>query len=74
MKNEKHFHYKIYPFNVIPQILADKIINNLTIRASCSHRIIYHANSKLFPEENYETLYVCDQYVIKFGKRKNIIG
>ena len=74
MKNKKHFHYKIYSFNVIPQIWADKIIINLTIRASCAPRIIYPAISKLFPEDIFGTLDVCDQYVIKFGKIKNIIG
>ena len=56
MKNKKHFHYKIYSFNVIPQIWADKIIINLTIRASCAPRIIYPAISKLFPEDIFGTL------------------
>ena len=60
LNNDIHSHYKIYLFNVITQILAGKIINNLTIKASSYSIIIYFAIWNLFPEGNNEPLYVCD--------------
>ena len=40
LKNCKKIHNERYSFNLIPPILAEKIINNLTIKASCAPRII----------------------------------
>ena len=73
-KHDKTPNRKRYSFNVITQILAIKIIYNITIKDSCALRIIDPAILKLCIVENYEPLYVCDQYVIKFGTRKYIIG
>ena len=59
---------------MISRILAKKIINNITIKASCVTRITDPVILKLFLEGNREPLYVCYQYVITFGTRKRIIG
>ena len=40
LNNDINFHYKRYLFNVIPWILAEKIINYLKIKAYCAHIII----------------------------------
>ena len=40
LKNDINIHKKKDPFNVIPQVLAEKIINNLTIRSSIASRTI----------------------------------
>ena len=40
LKNGKIFHHKIDSFNVNTQIMDEKIINNLTIKASCAFKII----------------------------------
>ena len=53
--------------------MAENIVNNLTIKASCDHRIIDPFILKPFPEDNYEPLYVCDESSIIFGTRNNII-
>ena len=74
LKKNKYFHDKRYSFSVIYQIFAEKIINNITIKASCDPRIVDHDILKPFRKVNYETLYVCDQYVITFGTIKVILG
>ena len=68
------FFYKIDFFNFIPQILSEKINNNLTIKAYCYPRVIDPAILKLFPEGSYESLYACNKSVITFGTEENIIG
>ena len=42
----------------------------ITIKASCDPRIIDSVVFKLFPEGNYDSLYVFDKSVITFGTRK----
>ena len=63
----------IYSFNVITQILTDKIISNTTIKVSYDSRIYHPTILISSPEGNYEPLYVCDQSVIKLEEKK-IIG
>ena len=46
--NGKHLYYKIVPFNFIPQILAEKIIINIIIKAYYVLRIIDNVISNLF--------------------------
>ena len=72
LKNDKSFHYEINSFNFIPQKMAEKNNNILTIKASFATRIVYPAIF-LLSGGNYEALFVCDQSVITFGTRK-IIG
>ena len=67
-------HHKRYSSNVITQILADKIINNLTINASCATKRIDTAILNLCTEGNRKPLCVCDQYEITFETRKKMIG
>ena len=55
--------YKGYSFNVIPLILAEGIINYLTIKASIDPIIIDPVILNIFTEGGYEPLYVCDKYV-----------
>ena len=50
--------------------MAEKIINNTEMKASCDPIIIYPNVLKMCPEGNNERLYVCDQYLISFGTRK----
>ena len=64
--------YKGYSFNVIPLILAEGIINYLTIKASIDPIIIDPVILNIFTEGGYEPLYVCDKSVITFGTRKKI--
>ena len=66
LNNDKQIYYKINSFNDINQILADKIINDLTIKSYYSPRIIDPYILKLFPEGNHEPLYVYHNYVITF--------
>ena len=40
LKNDKILYFKRYPFNAITQILAEEIINSLTIKASCDPILI----------------------------------
>ena len=40
LKSDKKIHYKIYYFNVIPQIFVENNINNITIKTSCYPRRI----------------------------------
>ena len=68
------FYYKRDSFNVIRHILAEKIINNITIEAYYYPKILDPAILFIFIEVNYEPIYDCDQDVIKFGNRKRIIG
>ena len=58
LKNDINIHNKINPFNVNPQVLAEKIINNLTIRSSIYPRIIDPVIFNIYTEVNYEPLYV----------------
>ena len=64
------FLLKRYLFNVIPQILAWNIVNDITIKASIATKIIDSDILNHFPKRNYYPLYVCDQYFITFGTRK----
>ena len=73
-KKDKNFNYKRDSFNVIPQILDEKIIDNIKIKDSCDPIIIDTAILKPFPEGNHEALWIFDQSVITFGTRKIIIG
>ena len=70
MKDDINFHYKKDSFNVIPQILSEKTINNLTIKSSCAPKII---DPTIF-FKNHEgycgPLCFCVKNVITFGKRK----
>ena len=45
-------------------------MNDLTIKTSIYPMIIDTVVLNIFPEGNYEPLYVCDQYVITFGTVK----
>ena len=65
--------YKRESLNIIPQILAEKVIKNLTIKASCDPRIIDPANIKRFLEQNCNPLYVCNISVITFGTKKRLL-
>ena len=69
LKNDINFHFKRYSSNVIPQILAEKIIDDLTINYSIDARTIYTAIVNIFPEDNYKPIFVLDQYFITFGIR-----
>ena len=61
LNNDINFHYKRYLFNVIPWILAEKIINYLKIKAYCAHIITDTDVLKLYPGVSYEQIYVCDK-------------
>ena len=65
--------YKRYSINVISQILAEIIINNLITNAYCIHKIVYPNILKLCPEGYYMPLYVCYKSVIIFGTRKMLL-
>ena len=70
----KKIHYKIYYFNVTSQILAEKVINNLKIKASCDTRIIDISNIIFFSWRwLWKTIClwsICD-YI---WNKKNMIG
>ena len=66
LKNDKNLHYKRYSFNNIPQILAEKIMNKLTIKDYFDSRIVDTAILKISPEGKYEPLVVWDRYIITF--------
>ena len=72
LNNDINFHNKIYSFDVITQILANKIIKYITIKASFATRVVDPNILKLCPEEIHEPIFVCDQYVTTFVTRKNI--
>ena len=63
-------YYKRHLLNVVTHILAEKIMNIITIKDSCSPRIIYPTILKLCLEGNCEPVYFGDQYVIEFGTGK----
>ena len=71
LNNDIHFHYKKYSFNIIPKILSYKINNYITTKDDFDTRIVEPSILKLWREGSYKTLFVCDQYVIIFGTRKN---
>ena len=73
LKNDISIHNKIDLFNVIPQVLAEKIINNLTIMSYIAPRIIDPSNLNIYTEVNYEALYGWSQSVVKFGTKKRIL-
>ena len=50
-------------------MLAEEIINNITIKASSAPKIIDISVFKLCPEGNCEPLYFCDKYLITFRTR-----
>ena len=54
--------------------MAEKIINNLKIKAYCAHIIIDPCIIKLCPRVSYEPIYVCDNCVIIFGTGKICLG
>ena len=51
-KNDTNLYYKIDSFNVITQILAEEINNNVTIEDYFYPRRIYPTILKFFTEEN----------------------
>ena len=51
-----------------------KKIINIIINSSSNNKIIDPAILNPSPEVNYEPLYICYQYVIKFLIRESIIG
>ena len=66
LKNDKNFHHKRDSFHVIPHILSEKVINNITIKASYDIRIIDPNILNICSEGNFEPLYVCNKSMIKF--------
>ena len=73
LKNDINFYYKRDLFYFIPQILAEKIINNITIKDFYASRII---DSDILKNhgEYYETLCVCGQSMFAFVTRKQLLG
>ena len=61
-------------FNVIPQILDEKMIYNIKIKFSYSTRIIDPSILNICPIGYSEPLYLCDQSVITLGTRKRMTG
>ena len=70
LNNDINFQYKIDSFYVVPQILAEKIIIDLTIKDYFDPRILGTDILKLFLEGKYELTFVCDKSAIAFGTRK----
>ena len=64
LNDDKQIHYKINPFNGITQILAEKILNDITIKSYYYPRITDPYILKLFPVGKYEPLYFYHKYVI----------
>ena len=56
LNNDIIFHHKIFSFNFIPKILAEKIIKNIKRKAYFDPSIVDPAKLKLFPECKYEPL------------------
>ena len=73
VKNDMNLHCNIYSFSILLQILSEKNINYLTINDSFSPRIVDPSIFKRCLEIKYEPLVICDQYMISFVTRKNII-
>ena len=70
LRNDTKSNYTIGSLNVIPQLLSEKNINNVTIKAYFYPRTVGPAILKLFLEGKYKPLVVCDQFVNTFGTIK----